>query len=349
MNSHIKLSENEDKALGQIEINNIFPAKNSNKINVNFTYTPESGRSKGEIWSLSDEELKGLGTDDLKKHLYNIYPKDEEERAIASLAVYLDDEDIDFPSLLKEYQEGNLDINRDRDGAYSIEYDGEVYVVITDKSAADSHYEDALKADIEDNPEAYNLTNYLYVSETDRRLIAGDEASNIVDNMSESDIIEEGGASEYEELESEYDEKIDPVQEKIEELEGQLVAVDDENSEYISGIENQITELQGSIETLEQEKSGALEGWINTAKEDISERIYDEWYDGLNDPIRFLEYEKGMYAVEDIPGLNFVRVDYDKATEDIFGNEGLKYYMETYDGVDNVEEVPRHGCYIGKR
>lgn len=123
--------------------------------------------------------------------------------------------------------------------------------------------------------------SYLYVSETDRRIIAGEEGDNYVNDIADED--------DGERIIQEADMDLDEYRE----------ADEDKRSEM-----------------------------VDKAKEIVSERIYDEWYDGLDDPYYFLVEQMGMYSPEDLKNASFVQVDYDKLGRDLEQD----YNTVEYDG-----------------
>ena len=129
------------------------------------------------------------------------------------------------------------------------------------------------------NPEAY-----MYVSETDRRIIAGEEGDNYVNDIADED----DGERIIEEADMDLD-------------------------EYREANEDTRSEM------------------VEKAKEVVSERIYDEWYDGLDDPYYFLVKEKGMYAPKDLKSQSFVQIDYDKLGRDLEQDYNtVEYYGDVY-------------------
>jgi antirestriction protein len=71
------------------------------------------------------------------------------------------------------------------------------------------------------------------------------------------------------------------------------------------------------------------------SEEEIEERadeIYNEWYNGLEDPFYFLVEEQGLYSAEDFSNVSFVQVDYEKLAEAlgydynfVGGEDGMTY------------------------
>ena len=60
-----------------------------------------------------------------------------------------------------------------------------------------------------------------------------------------------------------------------------------------------------------------MEEILDEAKEKLREEIYDDWYDGLEDPIEFLVNEQGLYTEEDALKQSFIQVDYEKLADEL--------------------------------
>jgi hypothetical protein len=77
---------------------------------------------------------------------------------------------------------------------YSITIDGTEYTVLSGEDAADQLAKDLVKQDLEQEPENFNpnfIRQHLYVTDTDRRLIAQEDADSYVDDLDEDRVIEE--------------------------------------------------------------------------------------------------------------------------------------------------------------
>lgn len=115
-----------------------------------------------------------------------------------------------------------------------------------------------------------NPEYYLYVSDTDRRLIAHEEGDRYTSDIRNED----GGNRLIEEADmdvSEYEEADDEKKEKM----------------------------------------------LDEAQEIVSQKIYDDWYDGLEHPYDFLVEEQGIYGKDDLHKASFVQVDYEKLGRDL--------------------------------
>ena len=81
---------------------------------------------------------------------------------------------------------------------------------------------------------------------------------------------------------------------------------------------------------------------LDKARDVVIEPIYDEWYEGLADPISFLVEEQGIYSVEDLMKANFISIDYDKAAEDAIDVDGVGHFLSLYSG--DLDEID--GDYV---
>jgi len=109
---------------------------------------------------------------------------------------------------------------------------------------------------------------YVYISETDRRLMAGEESDFYVEDIKEED----GGRRIIEEADLDLDE------------------YDEANSDR-------------------------QEEMVDEATEIVREKLYDYYYEGLDDPYYFLVDERGLYSPEDFFKANIVQVDYEKLAD----------------------------------
>ena len=128
-----------------------------------------------------------------------------------------------------------------------------------------------------------NIKDYLTMTETDRRLFAGDMSDNDVSDLSDEDTIE------YADLEYEWEK----LEEEISELEDQRDGID--------------TSIDDQISDLEKEKDNL----IDRAREIVRDSYYDERYECLGDPYQCLVRDHGFYmGVSDL--IDSGNVDFDK-------------------------------------
>jgi hypothetical protein len=209
------------------------------------------------------------------------------------------------------------------------------------------------------NDGIYTPSDYeIYVTDTDKRIVAGEEADNRVDSMENSEILEYADMSnEYEEVE----EKISDFNSEITTIEGDIIVLEDEISDLESQLDNSdddsidvitdlivekkdeieskqkmISDLEDSIATSEKQ----LEEILELAKSDTNSMIYDEIYNQLDkDPAEFtseLGYEKPTDA-------SFVVADYEEIGKNlasellaIESEDGKIYLFSNYAGGGKV-------------
>jgi DNA-binding transcriptional MerR regulator len=206
---------------------------------------------------------------------------------------------------------------------------------------------------------SYNPSDYeIYVTDTHKRIVAGEEADNRVDSMDNQELLEYADlTSDYEEVE----EKISDFNSEITTIEGDILVLEDEISDIESQLDDSdddsigviadlivekkdeieskqkmISDLEDSIATSEKE----LEEIIDSAKEESRSRIYDEIYTQLDkDPAEFtseLGYEKPTDAT-------FVNADYEEIGKNlasellaIESEDGKIYLFSNYAGGGKV-------------
>lgn len=147
-----------------------------------------------------------------------------------------------------------------------------------------------------------NPEQYIEVSETDKRLVASEQADADVANMSDDDVLERA------DLKETYDNFIERADELAEDEE-----LDDDDR--VRTLESEFG-YSNSDEILEE------------AKENIREEISSEWEKGLRDPYNFLVEEQGLYDSSSIMKANFIRFDYNQFGKDLEQD----YYTIEHDG-----------------
>jgi antirestriction protein len=164
---------------------------------------------------------------------------------------------------------------------------------------------DAYQGEYDDMEDfAYRLTEdvgppsnpeyYIYISDTDRRILAGEEADSIVDSMDDDELIREAGMEdEYEEIEN--------------------TRKTEEDQDYDGGDTDTDEEIKKLVEK---------------AKEKIREEKYDEIYTALEDPVQYFVEDHGIYSMEDLMKASFVQMDYEKLATDLNND----YDEVRYDG-----------------
>jgi len=102
--------------------------------------------------------------------------------------------------------------------------------------------------------------------------------------------------------------------------------VDDIRDE--DGGERLISEADMDTEEFEEADEDRKEKMLDEAREIVYDRIYDEWYNGLDDPYEWFVNVQGMYSAEDLLKSNIVLIDYEKLGRDL----SYDYTTIDYDG-----------------
>lgn len=187
--------------------------------------------------------------------------------------------------------------------------DGSSWVVAPSEDDAEELAKEQVRRDLEDEPELFTqdwLQNYMSMTDTDRRIIAGEESDRYVEDMDDDSLLEEAGEKE------EYDE----IQDEIDELESQ----DNVDEDKVSELEDKQQDL------------------IERSKETVRDEKYDEIYDALEDPVEYFVEEQGIYTREELMKQGFIHIDIDEATEDAVSTDGWAHFISRYDGNYDVLE-----------
>ena len=175
----------------------------------------------------------------------------------------------------------------------------------------------------------YEPSDYdVYITDTDKRILAGEEADAVVDGMDFDELlnIAEGVKSEYESEISDLENKISDITTEIDELtslQDDIENADDEEYEIIS---DQIEEKEVELDDIQNELDNIDSSFEDRAREEARDTFYDEIYDKLeNDLSSWLE-EYGY--TENLQDISFLSVDYEKIGDEI----GADYLIIEYDG-----------------
>jgi antirestriction protein len=148
------------------------------------------------------------------------------------------------------------------------------------------------------------------------------------------DVVSQYGASAVDEFVGKYDSQEDFAQELVDdtgiesftnfeyyldvsETDRRLLSQDMADS-YVDDIRNEdggnrlIEEAGLDVEQYEEADSVTQEEMLDEAIEIVYNEVYDNYYEGLNDPYYFLVEEQGLYDAESFAKASFVRVDYEK-------------------------------------
>jgi antirestriction protein len=140
-----------------------------------------------------------------------------------------------------------------------------------------------------------DTSDYITISDTDRRILAGEEADAFVEDMNEDDAISQADMQdELTELEDKRDEEEDK-----------------EDSDF----------------DFDDEKEKLAE----KAKEKLREEKYGYVEDELKDPVQYFVEDHGMYSKEDLAKASFVQVDYAALARDLSHDyDEVRYEGDSY-------------------
>ncbi len=145
-----------------------------------------------------------------------------------------------------------------------VELGSEEWLVFEDADEAETHAIARLEQDLEDEPGIFDqgwLAKHMTMSDTDRRIMANEQADSYVDDLDDDSLIEAAN-----------------LENDMEELDDALDDAEIDDDEY-------------------EEQKEAL---ADRAREQLREEISSDVYDRLSDPLRYFEEEYG-WGVEDIP------------------------------------------------
>lgn len=176
--------------------------------------------------------------------------------------------------------------------------------------------------------------NQMYVTETDIRLISGEEADSRVYDMSFEDLLEEGNMKdEYDERLSKLEEELSELEDRQSTLEEQLTDAEGEDYDVIAQtiveVEEEVDEKQAEIDNLPDEMESEVK---EAARESISTEVKDRLENNLED---FLS----EYGYENYAEVSFVRIDYDAIGRDLASD----YTIIKHDGQEYVFLVHAKG------
>lgn len=292
------------------------------------------------------EEYEVLDWEGFGRRYYSEYMGEESFDSV--LEAWDSFQNADFPiSVVEEYMN---DTNNDdmEDALSSME---------SNQNGVYDSYEDYGYEMVNDG--VYTPSDYeIYVTDTDKRIVAGEEADNRVDSMDNQELLEYADlTSDYEEVEekiSDFNSEITTIEgdiavleDEISDIESQLDDSDDDSIDVITDLivekkdeieskQKMISDLEDSVQASEKE----LEELIDSAKEESRSRIYDEIYTQLDkDPAEFtseLGYEKPTDA-------SFVVADYEEIGKNlasellaIESEDGKIYLFSNYAGGGKV-------------
>jgi len=176
------------------------------------------------------------------------------------------------------------------------------WVIFTDDDMARQAAINRVKDDLEYEPEIFNrsfLEQHLYISDTDRAVLADDEADSVVMDLT-----------------------IDEVWNRLEDSDG---------------LEDEYNELEQRSMDDESPNEDRMDEIFWEAKEMLKEQISEEIYESLEDPIDYFVNELGAYSVGDLFTLSFIRIDVEQAAMEAVNTDGVAHFLDQYDGEE--EEI----------
>ena len=190
--------------------------------------------------------------------------------------------------------------------------------------------------------------NYITMTNSDRRTIAGEEANNWYDEMDDDDIIREGDIEDeiealnrLEEEANEIGSQIDDVYIKIEHATTQRSKTIYNNKLLLLYEKLKPYGYPGNLD-FDKKRDDLIEKTMEQLKDEKSDEIYIE----LNDPIQYFVKDHGMYSLEDLKKANFIYIDYEQAAKDDVNYEGVGRYLSNYDGEENTVDIDGQTYYI---
>ena len=216
--------------------------------------------------------------------------------------------------------------------------DGSEWLIFQDSEYAERQAVEYVKSQLDYEPEMFIqewLKDYIYMTDTDRRMFANEESTSYSDELSDEDALKE---ADLDDKNDELQEEIDVLESEVEDLENEKSelesTVEDEGDEegtltdQISDIEIDISTKMDEVNTKEKEQ-GALP---DEARSAIQEGRYDEIYDELEDPVQYFVEDQGMYSIEELMESSSVSIDTESASQAAVDEDGVANFLAGYDG-----------------
>jgi hypothetical protein len=195
--------------------------------------------------------------------------------------------------------------------------------------------------------------NDVYITDTDKIILAGEEADFIVDDMRFDDLlnIAVDVKSEYEDEKSELEDKITELESEIQDLTS-LQESSDDDDEYET-ISQQIEEKELELDEVQLELDDIDNRFEDKAREEARDLFYDGVKDRLENDLTSWLSEHGYE--DDLQNINFLSVDYEKIGEEISSDyliveyDGDLYFFHNYEKGGRImasKRKPKYDFYI---
>ena len=177
--------------------------------------------------------------------------------------------------------------------------------------------------------------NDVYITDTDKRIIAGEEADSKVDDMRFEDLMDVAldTQSDYENEKSELEDKISEIQSEIDDLTDLQSSVDDDD-EYET-IAEQIEEKEVELDDVQNELDNIDSRFEDEAREEAIELFYYEIYNKLEKDLDGWLSEMG-YDTSNLADVSFLSIDYEKIGDELSSDylivefDGSMYFFNNY-------------------
>jgi len=253
------------------------------------------------------DDIEGASLEGLKPFIWQDLPRAGNDLAAYALSKYIN---VPYYQIIDE---ADISTFYDSDYIFDIEYDGNRYRVVLDEDEAEEVAEKIIKQYMEDDPAGFGeeLHNYLYMTNTDRRLKAQDMADSYIRDMRDEDVIEYMDAKD-----------------EIDEFDNRIYEIEDEAAE---GYEERVQQI-------EEEKQNR----IDALREEAEEKYYDEIYKALGDPLEYFVNQQGIYTAEELMDQSFINVDYEEAVKGRY----IDWQQEIFYGEQGSEIPGLDGVYV---
>jgi hypothetical protein len=180
------------------------------------------------------------------------------------------------------------------------------WVVFKSERDAEHYAVDYVEEMIDDDPSMFTqswIQNFIKVSPTDIRMIAGEDGDNYAEDIRDDDdgerVIQEAG--------------LERAWEELQEAEWDL---DDEDDDY----DRQLAQI-------EKKKEALIDDAVERVAEKVSENTAYELENNLMEWLKDLGYDMGK-----LPG--FVSIDSAAAAQDAVDTDGVAHFLDSYDGYE---------------